>query len=157
MWLATFYEDDEERWRYSQRIRLVNWTSADAPAISGMNDMVQHIRAPKTKGAKRREPVGEWGTASRRKINRALMDVSFEGDPVGCEEPVCEIMENELAFGPRVSEGKGGAADYKYLLDVDGNGWSSKVLHSSSNGAAWAFSQSMTPMKLYSLSKIMFP
>ena len=120
-----FYPGDEERWRYSQRIRLVNWTSAATSGMHGLNDKVEYLRTP-TEENGQHEAVGAPRAISRQKLNRALMDIAFAGEPIFCRESVCDTMKKEYPFGKKIPAGRGGAAQYKYLLDVDGNGWSAR-------------------------------
>ncbi|GAA5975950.1 hypothetical protein JCM11641_002847 [Rhodosporidiobolus odoratus] len=57
-------------------------------------------------------------------LNRAFMDVSFAGGPVQCDPPTCEIMNQLIDF--KGTMGLNDAYQYKYLMDVDGNGWSGR-------------------------------
>ena len=128
MWHNRKYEGDQERWRGSQRLRLVDWLSPNAPGTGGSDGSVEYLSSPKGEGKNERRSgvVGTTTSTSRREINQALMDVAFAGKPLNCEGDVCESMQQDYTFGDRVPEGKGGAAQYKYLLDVDGNGWSAR-------------------------------
>lgn len=139
MWHSARDEGDGESWRGSQRVRLVNWTSADAPMYairSGTSSSLVEYLDPS--GAEKGR-VGEPKRIARRKLNRAIMDVAFGGSPIQCEassvaslpsgpEPrdVCALMASSLAFTGMVEKGRNGAGKYKYLLDVDGNGWSAR-------------------------------
>ncbi|GAA5979810.1 hypothetical protein JCM5350_002056 [Sporobolomyces pararoseus] len=58
------------------------------------------------------------------KLNDAYMDVSFAGGPVQCDEETCEIMREMIDFRPTM--GLNEAYKYKYVMDVDGNGWSGR-------------------------------
>jgi hypothetical protein len=129
MWHSSHVGRSSEDWKGSQRIRLVNWTSADAPIDSirsGSDESKVEYLVPPKNGISENEPVGEAKIVGRRKINRALMDVAFAGEPMQCEEDICAKMAKELAFTDRVEQGRRGAGRYKYLLDIDGNGWSSR-------------------------------
>ncbi|BGP40133.1 hypothetical protein JCM10450v2_004112 [Rhodotorula kratochvilovae] len=57
-------------------------------------------------------------------LNRAYMDVSFAGGPVQCDEETCKVMSDLIEFKPTM--GLNDAYQYKYVMDVDGNGWSGR-------------------------------
>ncbi|KPV74647.1 glycosyltransferase family 90 protein [Rhodotorula graminis WP1] len=57
-------------------------------------------------------------------LNRAYMDVSFAGGPVQCDEPTCKVMADLIDF--KETMGLSDAYQYKYVMDVDGNGWSGR-------------------------------
>ncbi|GAA6025765.1 hypothetical protein JCM10207_000786 [Rhodosporidiobolus poonsookiae] len=57
-------------------------------------------------------------------LNRAYMDVSFSGGPVQCDPETCEIMKEMIDF--KETMGLNEAYQYKYVMDVDGNGWSGR-------------------------------
>lgn len=102
-------------WKQTQRPRLVNMASE----IDGYVDI---LRSP--------EPSNEYKPveAPRRwpvdLINSALMDIKFTGKPIQCEQVTCKEMENLFEWSPFMSENE--ASGYKYVVDVDGNGWSSR-------------------------------
>ncbi|WVN88726.1 uncharacterized protein L203_103939 [Cryptococcus depauperatus CBS 7841] len=60
------------------------------------------------------------------KLNEAYMDVGLTGGPHQCkkEDGTCAEMEKEIIFKGRVSPEQ--SAKYKYVFDIDGNGWSSR-------------------------------
>lgn len=66
----------------------------------------------------------EWSTA---KVNEYYMDVGLTGKPHQCNQAdgTCDEMAKEIKFKDRVQPED--AAKYKYVLDVDGNGWSSRL------------------------------
>ncbi|GAA5873960.1 hypothetical protein JCM8547_001588 [Rhodosporidiobolus lusitaniae] len=57
-------------------------------------------------------------------LNRAYMDVSFSGGPVQCDPETCELMKQLIDF--KDTMGLNEAYQYKYVMDVDGNGWSGR-------------------------------
>jgi hypothetical protein len=84
-------------------------------------------------------------------LNHLYMDTSFSGQPAQCDEETCEIMRKTLHFRPTIGleesnqvSGKhrltihmivslslttnlgSSNPQYKYLFDVDGNGWSGR-------------------------------
>ncbi|WWD18275.1 hypothetical protein CI109_102725 [Kwoniella shandongensis] len=64
-----------------------------------------------------------WGIA---KLNEAYMDIGLTGGPHQCkkEDGTCDEMAAEIHFKDRVQPEQ--AAKYKYVFDIDGNGWSSR-------------------------------
>ncbi|GAA6040182.1 hypothetical protein JCM8097_004167 [Rhodosporidiobolus ruineniae] len=97
-------------WRNSQRARLHFKTNE--------KDGQQAVLWAEGDGA-----VGEK-TYTTNGLNRAYMDVSFAGGPVQCDPETCEIMKAEIDF--RDTMGLNDAYKYKYVMDVDGNGWSGR-------------------------------
>jgi len=57
-------------------------------------------------------------------LNHRLLDVSFSGGPVQCDPPTCDYMSKTLQFAGTM--GLDESYQYKYLIDVDGNGWSGR-------------------------------
>ncbi|BGP16351.1 hypothetical protein JCM10213_004892 [Rhodosporidiobolus nylandii] len=57
-------------------------------------------------------------------LNRAFMDISFAGGPVQCDPETCAIMNELIDF--KDTMGLNDAYQYKYVMDVDGNGWSGR-------------------------------
>jgi hypothetical protein len=62
--------------------------------------------------------------SSNKIINDKFMDVSFSGVPAQCDEETCEIMSKTIDFAPTM--GLEDQNQYRYLMDVDGNGWSGR-------------------------------
>ncbi|RXK36431.1 hypothetical protein M231_06275 [Tremella mesenterica] len=71
---------------------------------------------------------GRWVTESYpvQEMNEAWLDVGLSDGPTQCseEDGSCDELEMEIDFMPRVR--KEDAVKYKYVIDVDGNGWSSR-------------------------------
>lgn len=61
---------------------------------------------------------------SNKIINDKFMDVSFSGVPAQCDEETCETMRKVIDFKPTM--GLEEQNQYRYLMDVDGNGWSGR-------------------------------
>ena len=61
---------------------------------------------------------------SMRKLNEDLIDVAFTGQPIQCDEPTCTELADNYRFGDRLDWS--GSNQYKYMLDIDGNGWSAR-------------------------------
>ena len=58
------------------------------------------------------------------KLNSALVDVAFAGDPVQCEPSACKRLKETYAFFPVMSQNE--EKNLRYIFDVDGNGWSGR-------------------------------
>ncbi|KAL7414925.1 glycosyl transferase family 90-domain-containing protein [Mrakia frigida] len=67
--------------------------------------------------------------------NKRWMDVGFSTGPSQCDEEdgSCAEMEEMFEFKARVEADK--ASKYRYLLDVDGNGWSARFRRLLSSGS----------------------
>ncbi|KAG5645658.1 hypothetical protein DXG03_005495 [Asterophora parasitica] len=108
MWHAPY-----TRWKNSQRTRLVDFAS-------GLNGTVK-VLIPPLKDGKR---VGEGTEIPRSRFNPAMADMAFAGEPVGCHEETCpELLRN---YEWRKRQGGKESGSFKYVLDVDGNAWSSR-------------------------------
>lgn len=61
-----------------------------------------------------------------RDINEHYFDIAYANAPVQCsvEDETCEVMKREMRFVPTMSKDEGN--QYKYVMDVDGNGWSDR-------------------------------
>jgi len=70
------------------------------------------------------EPVGEPMSVRRARVNPAMMDVAYAEGPINCEDGVCEELLSLFPFRPFLDQTKAGK--YKYVFDVDGNGWSGR-------------------------------
>ena len=120
-------------WRNSQRVRLVNLTRAAAPEGLDVDDarfaFIRYLRP--TDSATQR--VGSFDQRDRRRLNSALMDIGFAGKFQGCEGTACEEMHRELSWVDWVDQRLAGR--YKYVFDVDGNGWSARFRRLMSSNA----------------------
>ncbi|TXT06117.1 hypothetical protein VHUM_03590 [Vanrija humicola] len=64
-------------------------------------------------------------TWSNDELNQNYFDISLAGRPHQCDnDGTCEEMAKEIRFAGRVEPEE--AIKYKYVIDVDGNGWSSR-------------------------------
>ncbi|KAI5477189.1 glycosyltransferase family 90 protein [Pseudohyphozyma bogoriensis] len=106
------YHEFGSGWRSSQRERLVRLTSQN----TGEREV--RFADPKANNAVRRF------RGKNADINEYYFDVGFTGSPTQCnkEDKTCELMSKEFRFTP--SFGKDRSNKYKYILDVDGNGYS---------------------------------
>lgn len=125
-------------WKLSQRARL--------HFMGHEKEGNKHVLWADKKESKMR--VDDFATKA---LNDEYMDVSFSGHPVQCDEETCEIMDKIIEFAPTMVSSaaatvvsavvRGAVADpfpfsakqgldesyqYKYLIDVDGNGWSGR-------------------------------
>lgn len=71
-------------------------------------------------------PVGEPVQTPVARVNPAWMDVAYVDKPLSCEERAgtCQMFEKMFEFRrvqSRKEEGR-----YKFIIDVDGNGWSGR-------------------------------
>ncbi|GJJ08524.1 hypothetical protein Clacol_002742 [Clathrus columnatus] len=101
-------------WNVSQRTRLVE----SATRRGGET----RVLFPPLAG--RDAAVGFGRTLKYSALNSAFMDVAFSGSPQQCEEKTCSLLKQRFEFRKRMSYKEAGA--YKYVMDIDGNGWSSR-------------------------------
>jgi hypothetical protein len=92
-------------WRSQHRIRLVQWANEH-------NGTVSVLRSTKS----RHKRVGEGNPLSKARLNPAMLDVAFTGEPRSCSKAVCKVIEAELQF--RDWQNSTTAGTYKYVLDV---------------------------------------
>ncbi|KAJ7267462.1 glycosyl transferase family 90-domain-containing protein [Mycena rebaudengoi] len=104
---------DKTRWKTSHRIGLVGITN-------DLNGMMAVIPPAKSS----REPMGTPVEVRRSRLNPGIMDVAFAGDPIMCDPKTCKDLETRFPFRKRQSVREAG--NYKYVIDVDGNGWSGR-------------------------------
>lgn len=62
--------------------------------------------------------------ASTASVNPKYFDMRFSGVPAQCDPETCKIMEETIDFAPTM--GLEQQNQYRYLMDVDGNGWSGR-------------------------------
>ncbi|KAH8114400.1 glycosyl transferase family 90-domain-containing protein [Phellopilus nigrolimitatus] len=130
LWRGTptgMWHRDDLKWRSSQRVRFVNLTGPAMPAnlATGADSDFASVRFLRPVNSPD-DAVGEPIKCNRRRLNDALMDVGFAGAEQGCEGHACEVMKAELAYRAWVGSGARDAGRYKYVFDVDGNGWSAR-------------------------------
>ncbi|KAJ6480242.1 glycosyl transferase family 90-domain-containing protein [Mycena sanguinolenta] len=112
------------RWRDAHRIRL----AAFAAGVGGANISVLDPGAPFDEG------LGGWGGRWRSGAESTpLFDVAFAGRPLNCEKAQCAVLEGMFEW--RKGHDLKTAARYKYILDVDGNGWSSRFKRLMNSGS----------------------
>ncbi|KAF8201269.1 glycosyltransferase family 90 protein [Mycena galopus ATCC 62051] len=101
------------RWQRSHRIALVR----AANEVAGTMALLSPLRGP-------HEPVGAPEEVRKARVNPGVMDVAFAGEPIMCDKETCGMLKTMFPFRPRQSVKEAG--DYKYVIDVDGNGWSGR-------------------------------
>ncbi|QRW17661.1 glycosyltransferase family 90 protein [Rhizoctonia solani] len=99
-------------WNLSQRARLIKLTNEK----EGVRSVLRPLEPERAIG----KPVEE----KSKELNERLMDVAFAGSPIQCEEPVCTEMKKIFEY--RGHMGWSDANKYKYIMDIDGNGWSAR-------------------------------
>lgn len=112
---------EEGAWARSQRMTLVDLTQRTEGSHA--------VLTPTPPGA----PVGAPQEREYAELN-SVLDVGFTDPPVQCDPPLCERLEREYAFKARVGRPEHNLA--KYLLDVDGNGWSARFKRLMSSRSA---------------------
>ncbi|KAF8547577.1 hypothetical protein OG21DRAFT_1501500 [Imleria badia] len=114
-------------WANGHRARLVTLTNALEGSVS-----VLHVAANES-GIEnwadvqaRANPIGEPANVPLRVINPTWMDIAFTQTPISCDEDrgTCDEMEQLWVF--REAQGRHKEGQYKFILDVDGNGWSGR-------------------------------
>ncbi|OXG32358.1 hypothetical protein C367_01126 [Cryptococcus neoformans Ze90-1] len=102
------FHDKFSAWRQSQRERL-HWfgtnTTGTVPLLLPDGS------------------IKDWGRAD---LVDKWLDVGLSGGPTQCnvEDGTCAVMAEEIDFKDRVNKQE--SLKYKYMIDVDGNGWSSR-------------------------------
>lgn len=72
---------------------------------------------------------------SRKELNERYIDIGLVGKPIQCEKKdgTCEEMTEKIDFKPRAAPNLG--SQYKYAVDVDGNGWSQRYRRLLTSGS----------------------
>nr|XP_031859158.1 uncharacterized protein CI109_005353 [Kwoniella shandongensis]KAA5526230.1 hypothetical protein CI109_005353 [Kwoniella shandongensis] len=106
------YFKDGVPWNISQRVNLVSRAAQNTGQLPMLD-----ITPPNA-------PVGSPRDTPLSQLNADLMDVAFVDEAIQCDEKVCEVVQGRYTFGERKDWSQGN--QYKYLLDIDGNGWSAR-------------------------------
>ncbi|KAG6896164.1 hypothetical protein C0992_009913 [Termitomyces sp. T32_za158] len=101
------------RWQKAQRARLVDLTNE-------LNGTVKVLLSSSPEDVR----VGEGIEIPKAKINPSMMDIAFAGKPVGCHEETCPELRRRYEWRKR--QGSKEVGQFKYIIDVDGNAWSSR-------------------------------
>ncbi|KAF4610078.1 hypothetical protein D9613_010468 [Agrocybe pediades] len=110
---------DDKRWDLAQRERLVSW-GGDGESMTPDSGRDMTVLMPTAEGKR----VGLGMSVSKAQWRPAMVDVAFAGDPVNCPPDMCGRLGEIFEF--RKYQGQSFARKYKYYIDVDGNGWSSR-------------------------------
>jgi hypothetical protein len=103
------------RWQSSHRDTLVT-------SVNEVNGTIDYLVPPKP--GYQDQPLGAPKTARKARINPALMDMGFVGEPTQCHEPTCTLMKEIYDY--KKMQSYKDAGNYKYVFDLDGNGWSGR-------------------------------
>ncbi|KAL1749096.1 glycosyltransferase family 90 protein [Schizophyllum fasciatum] len=107
--------DPAFRWRMGHRLRMVGLANANGTAPG--------VRVLESRGPGER--VGQPRVHRAAELNAEVMDVAFAGRAHQCTtEAICEEIEETYEF--RSYQTLSEAANYKYIMDVDGNAWSGR-------------------------------
>ncbi|KDQ62410.1 glycosyltransferase family 90 protein [Jaapia argillacea MUCL 33604] len=118
------FHSDLYRWKSAQRARLVAFA----------DDLVGNLTvltSPSEEGVD--APVGEGMTIRKALVKPAMLDVAFAGTPLGCDPPTCDKLRE--MFDWHAAQSFKAAGKHKYVLDMDGNGWSSRFKRSITSNA----------------------
>ncbi|KAL0579315.1 hypothetical protein V5O48_002713 [Marasmius crinis-equi] len=99
------------RWKYSHRDWLVRWASETNGTVD--------VLFSGDDGA-----VGGPKAMRRARLNPSMIDASFAGKLQCWDDETCKALANLYTVSRRMSAKEAG--NYKYVLDVDGNGWSGR-------------------------------
>ncbi|KAJ7653078.1 glycosyl transferase family 90-domain-containing protein [Mycena polygramma] len=114
------------RWREAHRIRLTAFASGDTIDLEGVEFGLEAASTRQT-------PVGTPKSVPRARVLPALLDVAFMGAPLDCEPKQCAVLGEMFEW--RGAHSFKQAAGYKYVLDVDGHGWSSRLKRLMNSGS----------------------
>jgi len=98
------FHADHTRWHGSHRDHLVRLANE-------LNGTVK-LLPPRPKS----ESVGEGTEVRKARLNPAIMDIAFAGDPIACDPKTCDFLEE--IFPWRQWQSVKEAGNYKYVLDV---------------------------------------
>ncbi|TXT13364.1 hypothetical protein VHUM_00731 [Vanrija humicola] len=102
-------------WRQSHRVRLHHFANNHSRALTSF--MLRHDVLPLGYAT-------ENGTTAR--VGDYFFDMALAGQPIQCDEEdgTCDDMEQEIDFAP--FQRSTTMNKHKFLLDIDGNGWSGR-------------------------------
>lgn len=110
LWRGTntgMYHNAKSRWRQTQRIRLVS----TATNLTGSINVL-----PPPKLGEENYAVGEGVEWRRARVNPAIMDIAFAGNPNSCEAETCKQLEDLFEWRRQMTVKEAGL--YKYIVDV---------------------------------------
>ncbi|KAG6884641.1 hypothetical protein C0993_009358 [Termitomyces sp. T159_Od127] len=106
----------DTRWKEAQRARTVMWAGTRGAGEGGNGTIL--------KAGKEDQRVGKGETAKWARWVPAMLDIAFVGEPGSCTPELCEELKKMFEWRRPVDMIASG--DYKYVLDIDGHGWSSR-------------------------------
>ncbi|KAJ9108572.1 hypothetical protein QFC19_002288 [Naganishia cerealis] len=105
---------DKVAWNISQRLRLVGQAFQHSGTVPIVQPLGSHTEA-----------IGEPEVAQVGSLNDLLLDIAFVGEPIQCaSQEICDELAETYEFRRR--QGWDKANNYKYIFDIDGNGWSAR-------------------------------
>ncbi|KAG6887518.1 hypothetical protein C0995_014656 [Termitomyces sp. Mi166 len=115
----------ETRWREAQRARAVVWAGLDGGGGGAGGSRGIGIGSVSVlKAGREDQRVGKGEMVRWARWAPAMLDVAFAGVPSGCAPGTCEELQR--LFEWRKPLDMIAAGNYKYVLDIDGNAWSSR-------------------------------
>ena len=103
--ITGMYHNRKSRWQNSHRERLVGLANE-------LEGTVQVLPPNRT----RSEKIGELREIRKARINPAVMDIAFAGEPSACDREVCDLLWDIFPWRGRQSIKEAGS--YKYVFDV---------------------------------------
>ncbi|KAK7441565.1 hypothetical protein VKT23_020797 [Stygiomarasmius scandens] len=120
------WHSEQFLWRLGQRIGMMDWVQG-----RGFNKFMKVLGfgrgsdETRGRGGEDEEAIGTGALLHRLRYAQSTLDIAFSGSgPIACDEPTCSLLSRLYEF--RKPVGIRGQSRYKYLLDVDGNAWSSR-------------------------------
>ncbi len=99
------FHSSTSRWEHSHRDFLVSYTN-------DLEGTISVLEPNKT----RMEKVGEPREIRKARVNPAVMDIAFGGEPLACSASTCGLLKEIYPFRERQSIREAG--NYKYIIDV---------------------------------------
>lgn len=123
-------------WRSTQRVRLTAVTNSASESV------MKTIYSTPSSG---NDTLIAFD-ASLAVVNPSYFDMAFTGKPIACsnDDGTCEAMLRHLHWDKKTFMHNEVANQYKYVMDVDGNGWSGRFHRLMSSNAAVLKSQGYT-------------
>ncbi|TFK25273.1 hypothetical protein FA15DRAFT_590775 [Coprinopsis marcescibilis] len=121
------YHGTKVQWWRAQRARIVDWAN---PRSREEMSNTMLLRSTPDSRWKVGEPVDlaileKKGLLSKSSWAPAMVDAAFAEAPIGCDPEVCTgSLGQDYAFQPWHNQKTQGR--YRYIVDVDGNAWSSR-------------------------------
>ncbi|ESK85738.1 glycosyltransferase family 90 protein [Moniliophthora roreri MCA 2997] len=133
----------EMEWELAHRIRMMDMLGVGV-GIEGSTSIADELRQRVAvdifpKAIVYPDKMKILGPDFEEKVDRvkwtnAMMDVSFSGTPTACAPAVCDELGRRYPWGEGVPR-EGVGRERKFLLDIDGNAWSSRFKRLISSGS----------------------